>query len=210
MKQGKFIVFEGLEGAGKSTAIRYVESLLQQHHISYIKTREPGGTPVGEAIRKVFKTHDPDEPLEPKTELLLLYAGRLQHIEYKIKPALAKGQWVLCDRFELSTLAYQVAGRGLDLDFAKTLSAYCVGDFKPDVTLFLDIPPHQGLERVKARGAIDRIEQEGLSFFQKVNAGYHAEIKNMSDVIKINAALPLKAVENQLTDALSTLINAST
>lgn len=207
MKRGKLIVIEGLEGAGKSTAIAVCESYFQTHAIPYQVTREPGGTPVAEKIRDIFKTTEHEEVLDPRTELLLLYAARVQHIQSRIQPALERGEVVICDRFELSTYAYQAGGRGIPHHFIETLSFYCVGEFKPDLTIYMDIKPHVGLERARGRGALDRMEQESLDFFIRVQQAYLNEIKKISNVVKIDASFPLEHVKTELIEVLQGYFN---
>lgn len=169
---GKFIVIEGLEGAGKSTALSHVVAWLQQHGIAHIEqTREPGGTPLAERMRSIVKeVHE--EPLTMQAELLLMYASRVQLVENRIKPALAKGTWVVGDRHDLSSQAYQGGGRGIDAALIGQIKQAVLGDFSPDLTLYLDISPEVGLQRARSRGALDRIEQEQLSFFDRTRRRY--------------------------------------
>lgn len=175
MSPGRFIVIEGLEGAGKSTVCRLVAQLLAQAGITEVlQTREPGGTQLGEQLRVLIQQGLPDEPLQASAELLLLYAARVQLVEQVIKPALARGAWVVGDRHDLSTQAYQGGGRGIADHLLNSLRAAVLGSFRPDLTLYLDISPAQGLQRVAQRGALDRMEQESLSFFERVRARYLA------------------------------------
>ncbi len=169
---GKFIVIEGLEGAGKSTALRHVVAWLQQHGVARIEqTREPGGTPLAERMRIIVKeVHE--EPLTMQAELLLMYASRVQLVENRIKPALAQGAWVVGDRHDLSSQAYQGGGRGIDAALITQIKQAVLGDFAPDLTLYLDIDPALGLTRARARGELDRIELEQLSFFERTRARY--------------------------------------
>ena len=168
----KFIVIEGLEGAGKSTAVRHVEAWLRQQGITQIeKTREPGGTPLAERMRAIVKEIH-DEPLTIQAELLLMYAARVQLVETRIKPALQQGIWVIGDRHDLSSLAYQGGGRGIDEQLIRQIKQAVLGDFAPDLTLYLDIDPALGLTRARARGELDRIELEQLSFFERTRARY--------------------------------------
>ena len=207
VRKGRFIVVEGLEGAGKSTAINTIKAYLSEHHITdVITTREPGGTRVGEIVRQLIKETLDDQPLDPRTELLLMYASRIQLVQQVIIPALDRGCWVVGDRFELSTWAYQGGGRGLDPQMIAHLSSFCLQDFKPDLTLFLDINPSQGLKRVKKRGALDRIEQESLDFFMHVREAYHAHIKTQDHVVVIDAGNPLDQVQRAIQAALFTTL----
>ena len=201
--KGLFIVVEGLEGAGKSTALNTIQHVLEHHSIEFITAREPGGTRVGEMARCLIKEIIPKEPLDPRAELLLFYAARVQLIENVIRPALARGVSVVLDRFELSTFAYQGGGRKLDETMISNLSNFCIVDIMPDLILFLDVPPQQGLQRIVARGEIDRIEQEALEFFNDVHNAYHKHIKNRNNVIVINASKLQLDVQQSIRDELN-------
>jgi dTMP kinase len=203
---GKLIVIEGLEGAGKSTAVNNVIEILSQHHITTITTREPGGTPIGEVLRNLIKNPEYSGVLEDKSELLLLYAARIQLIEQTIKPALREGKWVIADRFELSTIAYQGGGRGLDLQMIKYLSAFCLDGFKPDLTLYLDISPETGMQRAKQRGEFDRIEQQAIEFFHRVHEAYIRHVDSNPDIVSIDASLSLNDVRYAIQNALNQFI----
>ncbi|MBL7480940.1 dTMP kinase [Legionella bononiensis] len=203
---GKLIVIEGLEGAGKSTAVNTVIDELSKRDISTITTREPGGTAVGEILREVIKNPEYSDVLDDKTELLLLYAARIQLIEQVIKPALQQGTWVIADRFELSTIAYQGGGRGLDLQMIKSLSAFCLNGFKPDLTLYLDISPEIGMQRAKQRGTFDRIEQQALEFFHRVHETYIKYINANPDIVTIDASRPLTDVRSAIQEAVNRFI----
>lgn len=200
---GRFIVVEGLEGAGKSTAIHTIKQFMSDHIGHFITTREPGGTAVGEVIRQLIKHTPGDEHLDPRAELLLLYTSRVQLVNQVIKPALDSGLWVLGDRFELSTFAYQGGGRGLDVERIETLSDFCLNGFAPDLVLFLDVDPALGLRRALGRGEADRIEKESLAFFTKVYDAYHAKIKLMKQVVIIDANQPETVVQQAILKALS-------
>lgn len=201
-ERGRFIVVEGLEGAGKSTAIATIKRFLAPHVDELIVTREPGGTRVGEAARQLIKTKNPDEPLDPRAELLLFYAARVQLIERVIRPALARGAWVVADRFELSTFAYQGGGRQLDFKMITELSSFCVQNIKPDLTLFLDLSPEEGLKRVIKRGKTDRIEEEAIRFFELVYASYLQHLSSMDSVIMIDASKSLGQVQHLIRRSL--------
>lgn len=168
---GRFITIEGGEGAGKSTAQTFLADKLTAQGISVLQTREPGGTPLAEAIRRNLLSVDEEAPVE-MAELLLVFAARAQHLAKVIEPALAQGQWVLCDRFTDATYAYQGAGRGLSAELIGKLEALVQGDRCPDTVILLDMPPQIGLARAKARGALDRFEQEEQAFFERVRQGY--------------------------------------
>ncbi|MCX7117269.1 MAG: dTMP kinase [Legionellales bacterium] len=208
LNRGHFIVVEGLEGAGKTTALQTLKRVLSDHVSELITTREPGGTRVGEAARHLIKDASSTEPLDPRTELLLLYASRVQLIELVIRPALARGCWVLADRFELSTWAYQGGGRKLPREVIAQLSSFCLNSLQPDLIIFLDIQPEQGLRRVKKRGKFDRIEQESLVFFKDVAEGYHQQIRTMNNVAVIDASKPQAQVQHQVQKAIEAHIQA--
>ena len=202
LERGRFIVVEGLEGAGKSTALSTIKRFLAPLVPELVTTREPGGTRVGEAARQLIKTKNPEEPLDPRAELLLFYAARVQLIEQVIRPALARGAWVLADRFELSTFAYQGGGRKIDNSIINTLSSFCVKGLKPDLTLFLDLTPEEGLARVLKRGKTDRIEDESKLFFDAVYDSYHQHLATMDNVIMIDATLPFGTVQHTIRRTL--------
>ncbi len=201
-KRGRFIVVEGLEGAGKSTALNTIKRFLTDQGVDLVLTREPGGTRVGEEVRRLIKEIVPAESLDPRAELLLFYAARVQLLEQIVYPALEQGSWVLADRFELSTFAYQGGGRKLDEQMIAHLSSFCLGNFKPDLTLFLDITPKKGLQRASKRGTTDRIEQESLSFFNDVYNSYHHHIKTMNNVVVIDASQPIGVVRSAIRFSL--------
>ena len=206
---GKFIVIEGLEGAGKSTAIAFIQDLLTSQGYLVHTLREPGGTHLGELIRGFIKAHDLEESLDPRAELLLFYAARVQLLERVIKPLLNQGYYVLCDRFELSTLAYQGGGRGLSTEMIKTLSQFCLDGFKPDLTLFLEIDLKVAFERVRARGDLDRMESESKAFFEATHQGYLEGLTLFSNVIKIDARASLNEVQNAIKEALYSRLDQS-
>lgn len=166
-----FISFEGTEGVGKSTLISKLYDYLIGHNKTVLLTREPGGTPVAEQIRSLLLSTDHAESIAHDTELLLMYAGRAQHLQNKILPALAAGQMVLCDRFSDASFAYQCAGRGLSRDKLQLLNQNFVSRM-PDLTFWLDAPIETGMARARARGELDRFEQEKMDFFTRVRDGY--------------------------------------
>jgi len=200
--QGRFLVIEGMEGAGKSTVLQTVEQYLLPHVPELVLTREPGGTEAGERIRSLLQQVS-DEPLDARAELLLFYAARVQLVERVIRPALARGAWVLADRFELSSFAYQGGGRQLDRQFIQQLSHFCLHGLRPDLTLFLDISPETGLQRVVLRGKKDRIEQESVNFFQTVSKQYQREIAQGYAVEMIDANQSIAAVQSQIIGILA-------
>ncbi|AJP44247.1 MAG TPA: dTMP kinase [Alteromonas australica] len=186
MKHGKFIVVEGLEGAGKSSVIGLVKNTLIDAGISVELTREPGGTPMAEAIRECVK-HDWEESVAEETELLLMYAARVQLLKNRILPALERGCWVVGDRHDLSSQAYQGGGRGVDASTMQAISEIALGGFKPDLTLYLDVEPATGLARARGRGELDRIEQAGLAFFERTRARYLSLAENDNSIVVVNA-----------------------
>lgn len=204
---GKFIVIEGLEGAGKSTVMAYVRDFFLEHGKQVHELREPGGTKLGEIVRQLIKSHDSEESIDARAELLLFYAARVQLVERVIKPLISEGFIVLCDRFELSSMAYQGGGRGLSPEFVHILSQLCLNDFKPDLTLFLDVDLKVAFERVRARGDLDRIESECLTFFESTKQAYYREIEIYPNVIKIDANQSLQEVQNAIRDELLTYLN---
>ncbi len=183
MKQAKFIVIEGLEGAGKSTAINAVLETLKQAGIENIRnTREPGGTALAEKLRELVKQEHEGEELQDMTELLLMYAARVQLVENVIKPALNSGTWVVGDRHDMSSQAYQGGGRQIARETMQALKQTTLGEFKPDLTLYLDIDPRVGLERARGRGELDRIEKMDMSFFDRTRERY-LELANKDDTV---------------------------
>ncbi|MCX9103898.1 dTMP kinase [Aeromonas veronii] len=198
----KFIVIEGLEGAGKSSAVRYVTDYLQRHGINRIEcTREPGGTPLAERMRAIVKeVHD--ERLTIEAELLLMYASRVQLVETRIKPALANGVWVVGDRHDLSSQAYQGGGRGINANLIGAIKQAVLGNFKPDFTLYLDIDPALGLQRARHRGELDRIELEQLSFFERTRVRYLELAAKDDSIVVIDAAQTPDQVKAAIENAL--------
>lgn len=194
MRTGKFIVLEGIEGAGKTTARDSIVAALNAHGIQNIVfTREPGGTPLAEKLRQLIK-HETEEPVTDKAELLMLYAARIQLVENVIKPALAAGKWVIGDRHDMSSQAYQGGGRQLDKTLLTTLKQTVLGEFEPDLTIYLDIDPVLGLSRARGRGALDRIEQQNLDFFQRTRHRYLELVEQNPKAITINATQDIAQV----------------
>lgn len=205
MNNSKFIVIEGLEGAGKTSAIQTViDTLKEQGIINLAFTREPGGTPLAEKLRELIKQGIDGEKVTDKAELLMLYAARVQLVENVIKPALAEGKWVIGDRHDLSSQAYQGGGRGLDKDLMLSLRNTVLGDFRPDLTLYLDLDPAIGLARARARGELDRIEKESMDFFYRTRERYQALAKGDDSIITIDASQAIEKVQADIRQTLTT------
>ena len=171
MQNGKFITFEGIEGVGKSTNIDYLVGLIEAHGHTVLQTREPGGTPIAEEIRRMLKEHG-DEPMPDVAELLLMFAARSINVNNSIRPALAAGTWVVSDRFTDSTRAYQGGGRGFPRDSIEWLADFVHGDLQPDLTILLDAPVETAMQRAGRRGEPDRFEVERADFFSNVRESY--------------------------------------
>jgi dTMP kinase len=200
----KFITLDGVEGAGKSTAIEFISKFLQSKSICFITTREPGGTIIAEKIRQLVLGHHP-EPMHPDTELLLFFAARAQHLNQVIKPALAAEKWVICDRFTDTSYAYQGVGRNIPKERIAILENLIQEALRPDLTFILDIPPEIGIHRTKSKKP-DRIEAEELSFFCKIRDCYLTMAKENPKRYKvIDAAKPINEVEQQINSILETM-----
>ena len=185
---GQFITIEGIEGAGKTSCIGCVERLLTRNNIEYITTREPGGTNLAEKIRHIL-LEAKDEPPVDLCELLLIFAGRAQHIHNVILPALNAGIWVVCDRFTDATFAYQGGGRGLKTELISDLELITQKDLRPNITFLLDVEPELGLSRAKKRGELDRFENEELEFFKRVREAYlDAAVRNSERFFVLDAS----------------------
>lgn len=207
MTKACFVVVEGLEGAGKSTAVSTIADFLDQQGINYITTREPGGTALAEEIRQVVKkVHE--EKLTDEAELLLMYAARVQLIEQRIKPALSQGTWVIGDRHDLSSLAYQGGGRGIDLRLINGIRDAVLKGFTPDLTIYMDVPADVGMQRVVQRGEKDRIEKEALAFFERVRTAYQGYAAKDDSIVTIDASAALPDVQQALKQALQTWFSA--
>jgi len=202
MSTGKFIVIEGMEGAGKSSAITVIEDILTKYGIEYINTREPGGTPLAESLRDMVKSINHQEKLTVETELLLMYASRSQLLANKILPALADGKWVIGDRHDLSSRAYQGGGRGFDEVIMNTISDITLKGFRPDITLYLDIDPHIGLSRAKARGDLDRIELEKMDFFIRVHNKYRELAEHDESIVTVDASQTMNKVHQDIEESV--------
>lgn len=188
---GIFISLEGGEGAGKSTQIPVLSEFLKAKGYDTLCLREPGGTPCAEKMREILKEKRSDDKLCDSAELLLMYASRAQLTRTVIIPALKAGKAVLCDRYDLSTIAYQGGGRGLSMDEIRAVRKVAIGDFKPDLTLLFDLDVDTGMERARARGSADRFESLGTDFFERVRGTFLSEQKADPERIRIiDASLP--------------------
>ena len=198
-----FIVFEGGDGAGKSTQIRYLSGRLRRRGYPYIITREPGGTPVGEQLRRILKNRD---DITPTGELLLFVAARHELVGQIIKPSLSSGTSVICDRFSASTIAYQGYGQKLDLEVITSLNNLATGDTKPDLTVFLDIPPETALSRISGRKT-DKFDNSSLSFHNRVRTGFREQAKNNPESwLVLDASLPASSTAKHIWDKVKTLL----
>lgn len=203
---GLFITLEGPEGAGKSTNRDYLAERLREQGVEVLLSREPGGTPLAERIRELLLAPS-DEPMAVDTELLLVFAARAQHLQQVIRPALARGCVVLCDRFTDATYAYQGGGRGLAAERIAVLEQFVQGELRPDLTLVFDLPVEVGLARAAARGRLDRFEQEAQDFFEAVRQTYLARARLAPQRYRLlDAAQPLAAVQAQLDHLLPELL----
>lgn len=187
-QRGRFITLEGAEGVGKSSLLPEVLKTLEHFDIEVVCTREPGGTPLGEQLREVLL--NTEEPMEARTELLLMFASRAQHIDTVIEPALASGKWVLCDRFTDASFAYQGGGRELCASRIEVLEQWVQEGLQPDLTLLLDASRETSIERTQKRRALDRIESEGDAFFERVKQAYLQRATKYPERIKVIDANP--------------------
>ncbi|MBI3479013.1 MAG: dTMP kinase [Nitrosomonadales bacterium] len=198
----KFITFEGMDGAGKSTHLAWFADMLRQRGQDVIVTREPGGTPLGEQLREILL----NQPMCIGTEAMLMFAARLEHIEQIIRPALGSGKWVISDRFSDASFAYQGGGRGMDWQKLEQLEQWVHPDLQPDLTLFFDVPVEIARQRLANNISLDRFEQEQTDFFERVRAGYHQRVKaNPQRYAVIDAARSLEQVKQQLEAIIATL-----
>ena len=206
MKRGCFITLEGIEGAGKTTVARYILEWLQARGQPALLTREPGGTPLAERVRELVLKPD-GEAIPPAAEMLLMFAARSLHLANLIRPALARGEWVICDRFTDATRAYQGGGRGLDRRAIDSLAQLVHPDLQPDLTLLLDLPVATGMARALARrGQTDRFEQEQAAFFERVRAAYlELARSDAGRFCIVDAARALPAVQASVAQALAGL-----
>lgn len=203
--RGIFITIEGIEGVGKSTALQFLSQYLTKKNITCLITREPGGTPIAEDIRKILLSHY-EESMLSDTELLLFFAGRIQHISQVIKPALQNGTWVISDRFTDASFAYQGGGRGVPFSRIAAIAEWALGDFIPDITLLLDTPVEVSLQRLQERMKKDRFEEEDVNFFNRIRAAYLKLAKQQPARFRIiNADVSLAEVEQQMSQVIDSL-----
>jgi dTMP kinase len=201
----KFITLEGGEGVGKTTNLEFIERHLARRGVQCVRTREPGGTPLGESIRSLLLG---SERLDAEAELLLVFAARAQHVRQVIRPALEAGAWVLCDRFTDASYAYQGGGRGLDPAAIEFLEGWAQGGLRPDLTLLLDAPAEIGLARAKGRGPADRFEAESLAFFERVRRAYLERAERFPERIqRIDADRSLGEVQADIARRLDRLLD---
>jgi len=203
---GRFITFEGIEGVGKSTQVRLAADYLRARSIDVVVTREPGGTPLAEAIRRLV-LEPQGEAVDAVSELLLMFASRAVHLGNLVEPALARGAWVLCDRFTDATEAYQGGGRGVPLEHIRALERIAQRGRRPDLTLLLDLPVGQAMERSRQRGGQnDRFESEQSAFFERVRAGYLAILeREPARVRRLDASGPVEQVAQAVRELLGPL-----
>lgn len=204
MNRGKFITLEGMDGAGKTTHLEWLRGRLEARGVALTVTREPGGTPLGEALRKLLL--DSHEARQPETEALLMFAARHEHIAQVIEPALAAGRWVLCDRFTDATFAYQAGGSGVAWERISALENWVHGKLQPDLTLYFDLDPETGRERTRQARAPDRFEREQRAFYERVRAAYLRRAAEHPQRIRcIDAARTISEIQVELEKIISTI-----
>ncbi len=207
VRAGRFVTLEGIDGAGKSTHVPWLAGRIEAAGHTIVATREPGGTPVGEALRGLILR----EPMTYDSEALLMFAARREHLDRVIRPALARGDWVLCDRFTDATYAYQGGGHGVDRERIRQLEAWIHGDCQPDLTLLFDVPPgvsRERLDRSQAEGrALDKFEREAAAFFDRVRNAYLERARNDPQRFRvIDSTRPLALVRATLEGHLEALM----
>ena len=208
MTRGCFITIEGGDGVGKSSNIQAIVEVLRDAGLEAVVTREPGGTELGEKLRELLLSGE-DRLINPVPELLMMFAARVQHLQERIEPALAKGQWVVSDRFTDASFAYQGGGRGLPISMLEQLEGFCLGGFKPDLTLLLDLDIGTAASRANQRGPQDRFEKQDGNFKQRVRQAYLARLQADPDRIKlIDAAQPLEAVNASVKACVANFISS--
>jgi dTMP kinase len=193
----RFITLEGMDGAGKSTHLAWLEAYLKARGLDVLVTREPGGTPLGEKLRELLL----NQPMHPETEALMMFAARREHLEQVILPALARGTWVVSDRFTDASFAYQGGGRGLDEGRLRILEQWVQGDFQPDLTLLFDVPVEVSRARLANNATLDRFEQEKNDFFLRVRDAYLRRAQAFPERIRVvDSSLPLDAIQAELAE----------
>jgi len=202
MSMAKFITFEGVDGAGKSTHLEWFANALRQRGIDLLATREPGGTPLGEKLREILL----NQPMHAETEAMLMFAARREHVEQVIRPALQRGTWVISDRFSDASFAYQGGGRGVPLNKLEQLEQWVHGDLQPDLTLLFDIPVKVARERLANNVSLDRFEQERGEFFERVRQAYLARAaKTPQRFAVIRAEKAIIEVQQELSNIVASL-----
>jgi dTMP kinase len=198
----KFITFEGMDGAGKSTHLGWFADALRKRGLDVVVTREPGGTPLGERLREILL----NQSMRPGTEAMLMFAARLEHVELVIKPALRAGNWVVSDRFSDASFAYQGGGRGVDWEKLRQLEQWVHADLQPDLTLFFDVPVEVARQRLESNVSLDRFEQEQADFFERVRSGYYKRVsENPKRYVVIDAGLTVQLVKQKLEEIIISL-----
>ncbi len=204
MTRGKFITFEGIDGAGKSTHLARAHQLLQGRGIKLVVTREPGGTPLGEQLRELLLGSD--QPIHAETEALMMFAARRQHLEEVIQPALQRGDWVLCDRFTDASFAYQGGGRGVPKGKLEALETWTHPHLQPDLTLFFDVSAEVGRERVARIKSPDRFERESAAFFARVREAYLDRMRAAPQrIVRIDGGRSIAEIQKEVEERLSQL-----
>jgi dTMP kinase len=202
MSKARFITFEGVDGAGKSTGLEWFVAALRQRGIDLLVTREPGGTPLGEQLREILL----HQPMHAETEAMLMFAARREHVEQVIRPALQRGTWVISDRFSDASFAYQGGGRGVPLAKLEQLEQWVHGDLQPDLTLLFDIPIEVARQRLDNNASLDKFEREKGEFFERVRQAYLARVARMPQrYAVIRAEKTLSEVQRQLSDIVASL-----
>lgn len=202
MNKARFITFEGVDGAGKSTGLEWFVNALRQRGTDLLVTREPGGTALGEQLREILL----HQPMHAETEAMLMFAARKEHVEKVIRPALQRGTWVISDRFSDASFAYQGGGRGVPLAKLEQLEQWVHGDLQPDLTLLFDIPVEVARQRLANNASLDKFEREQGEFFQKVRNAYLARVEQQPQrYAVIRAEKSLEEVQQQLANIVSSL-----
>lgn len=204
MTRGRFITFEGVDGAGKSTHLAWTQQFLQGRGLNLVVTREPGGTPLGEQLRELLLGSD--QPIHAETEALMMFAARRQHLEEVIQPALQRGDWVLCDRFTDASFAYQGGGRGVPKGKLEALETWTHPHLQPDLTLFFDVSAEVGRERVARIKSPDRFERESAAFFARVRDAYLDRMRAAPQrIVRIDSDRSIAEVQKEVEERLSQL-----